>query len=300
MGNMLGLISKISVISSIVCILLISSISFHDVIAEKIEPENDKFLITLKTNQTEQDISRYKIDGVDPYPGISSKISRNILKSLEIPAVSFNQTDPSFFKKTPVYIYLDSPESISNLPSNIEILAKAGKIAAAKLTLNEMNDLSELETVQRITKPHMAEFYGHEVSEGVAFTMADDFHNAGIDGSGVTVGIIDGGFFPNNPEISSNVDSFMLFDAFNFCNGDIACGASAGDSHGTAVAEVVVDEAHGARLILATIATDVDYINAVDYMKDNDADIITASLGFPTAGSIFEWSLRGLISHRCR
>jgi len=207
-----------------------------------------------------------------------------MIQSIPSKAVRYSENGAKM-GKTPVYIYLDSPESISNLPSNIEILTKDGKIAAAKLTLNEMNELSQLESVERIGIPHMAEFYGHAVSQGVSFSMADNFHSVGIDGSGVTVGIIDGGFFPNNPEISSNVVSSMLFDAFNFCNGDIACGDPLGDSHGTAVAEIVVDEAPGASLLLATIATNIDYINAVDYLKDNGADIIIASLGFPTLGS---------------
>ena len=148
-----------------------------------------------------------------------------------------------------------------------------------------MNEISELETVQRITMPHMAEFYGHAASEGVSFTTADDFHNAGIDGSGVTLAIIDGGFFPTNSEIVGNVISSALFDAFNFCNGDIACGDPVGDSHGTAVAEIVVDEAPGVSLRLYTIATDVDYNNAVNDAIANGVDIITASLGFPTLGS---------------
>jgi len=133
---------------SIILFILISSISIQDVIAEKNNNPNDKFMITLDANQTLQDNSRFKIDGVDPYPGISQKISRQFLKTLDIPPVSFSQTEPGFFIKTPVYIYLDSSESITNLPSNIEILAKDGKIAAAKLTLNEMNDLSQLDSVE--------------------------------------------------------------------------------------------------------------------------------------------------------
>ena len=159
------------------------------------------------------------------------------------------------------------------------------KFAAAKLTLNEMNDLSQLDSVERIGVPHMAEFFSHEVSEGVSFSMADNFHSVGIDGTGVTVAIIDGGFYPTNSEIAGNVISSTLFDAFNFCNGDIACGDPSGDSHGTAVAEVVVDESPGVSLRLYTIATNVDYNNAVDDAIANGVDIITASLGFPTLGS---------------
>jgi len=276
---------KISKILSISVILLFASFMVPNVIAEKDNKTKEKFSIILSSNTGDDKKPKHKIKDKDQYPNISKKISPNILKSMEIPTGPLNLKDPKFQIKVPAYIYLDKAESVSSLPKNIDIKTQVGKTVAAKLSVKEMTELSALDVVQRITMPHMAEFYGHAVSQGVSFTMADDFHNAGIDGSGVTVGIIDGGFFPNDPEISSNVVSSMLFDAFNFCNGDIACGESVGNSHGTAVAEIVVDEAPGASLLLATIATNVDYINAVVYLKDNGADIITASLGFPTLGS---------------
>jgi len=275
--------AKVLEISSISAILLLAFFLVPDVIAEKDAKTTEKFSIILSSKTGEEKNPNDIIK--DKHPNISKKISQNILKTMDIPAGPLNLNDPQFQIKVPAYIYLDKPESVSSLPTNLDIKTQVGKTVAAKLSVKEMNELSELDVVQRITQPHMAEFYGHALSQGVAFTMADDFHSVGIDGSGVTVGIIDGGFFPNNPEISSNVVSSMLFDAFNFCNGDIACGASAGNSHGTAVAEIVVDEAPGASLLLATISTNVDYINAVVYLKDNGADIITASLGFPTLGS---------------
>jgi len=245
--------------------------------------ENLSIILSSKTGDDKN--PNQKIKDKDPYPNISKKVSQNILKTMGISAGPLNLKDPQFQIKVPVYIYLDKAESVSSLPTNIDIKTQVGKTVAAKLSVKEMNEISELETVQRITMPHMAEFYGHAGSEGVPFTMADDFHIAGIDGTGVTVAIIDGGFFPTNSEIVGNVISSVLFDAFNFCNGDIACGDPVGDSHGTAVAEIVVDEAPGASLILITIATNIDYINGVDYAKANGADIITASLGFPTLGS---------------
>jgi len=266
-------------------ILFSSAISAAPIAFAENHKTTEKFEITLssETGDNANDIS--KIKEKDPYPDISQKVSQNILDTLEIPAGPLNLNDPKLQTKVPVYIYLDKSESFSALPSNIDIKAHAGKIVAAKLTLKEMNDLSSLDSVVNIGIPHLAEFDSHAVSEGVSFTMADNFHNVGIDGTGVTIAIIDGGFFPNDSEIVGNVISSALFDVFNFCSGDIACGATAGNSHGTAVAEIIVDEAPGVNLRLYTIATNIDYNNAVDDAIANGVDIITASLGFPTLGS---------------
>jgi len=209
---------KVSEILGIFIILMLGSFLIPNVIAENDNKTTDKSSIILssktgidknpnviaekdnKTTEKSSIILSLKIgDDINPiqYPNISQKISQNILKTMEIPAGPLNLKDPEFQIKVPAYIYLDKPESFSSLPTNIDIKTQVGKTVAAKLSVKEMNEISELETVQRITMPHMAEFYGHAVSEGVSFTMADNFHNVGIDGTGVTVAIIDGGFFPN-------------------------------------------------------------------------------------------------------
>jgi len=221
------------------------------------------------------------------YDPFSEKISRHLLEILM-------STDPTsaakrmgtFYQENrlPVYIYLDSEDSISRLPSNIAITGSDEKIAVAKLTLNEMIQLARLSSVMKIGMPHLAVLHGHAVSEGVSFTNADNFHSAGIDGTGVTIAVIDGDFFPNNPEIQSNVISSKLFDFLGFCGGSISCGVTAGNSHGTAVAEIIVDMAPNVNLRLYTIATSVDFNNAVQDAINNNVDIIIASLGFPTLG----------------
>jgi len=221
------------------------------------------------------------------YSGFSSKISPKILDVITSsdPILAAKSLGLSYKdNKMPVYIYLDSPESLSSLPPGITVSASDGRIAAAQLTIDEMNQLAQLDSVVRIGTPHKRVLYGHVTGEGVSFTSANNFHSAEIGGAGVTVAIIDADFFPNDPEIAGNVISAILFDAFNFCGGSISCGATAGNSHGTAVAEIVVDMAPVVNLRLYTIATSVDFNNAVDDAIANNVDIITVSLGFPTAG----------------
>ncbi len=82
------------------------------------------------------------------------------------------------------------------------------------------------------------------------------------------------------PEISGNIVS----EWFGAGCADIACNSTNGDSHGTAVAEIIVDMAPNVNLWLYAIETSVDFANAVDDATANNVDIITASLGFPTQG----------------
>jgi hypothetical protein len=129
-----------------------------------------------------------------------------------------------------------------------------------------------------------AVFYDHIESEGVSFSIADEMHTAGFNGTGIKVAVIDASFFPTHHEIVNNVENSTLFDSTNNCLGDIACGFAAGNSHGTAVAEVIVDMAPDVKLLLYTIYNSVDFNNAVDDAIQSGANIITASLGFPGQG----------------
>lgn len=216
----------------------------------------------------------------------SKKISKVLTKSIK------NQKDRQEFGvlsldeegKTRVYLHLTDKEDLSEIPSQYEIIDHADNIVVAKLSLDEMNEIAALDIVKTIGPLQRAVFYTHQVSEGVANTFADSFHASGIDGTGVTVAVIDGSFHITDPEIAPNIISSQLLDVGGVCSGDIACGDAPGDSHGTAVAEIIVDMAPNVNLKLYAIGTSVDFNNAVDDAIANGADIITASLGFPTVG----------------
>lgn len=216
----------------------------------------------------------------------SKKIDKKVLKLFrqphEKPEFGLRALDAE--NKTSVYLYLDKKESISAIAPKIKIDGIADNIVVTKLSLQEMSELANFTAVTRIAAPDKAVFYTHLVGEGVSFTSANTFHAAGIDGTGVKVAIIDDSFFVTDPEIASNVNSAILFDSSNFCGGSITCGNLPGNSHGTAVAEIVVDMAPNVDLLLYAIGNSVDFDNAIDDAMSKGASIITASLGFPTAG----------------
>lgn len=175
------------------------------------------------------------------------------------------------------YVYLSD---LGNLPPGIEILAQDKNIIESKLDIQQIQTLAKSPSVEKITLPDYARFSVIDESEGVTFSLADKLHLAGFNGSGITVAVIDDSFITNNTQISGNIIS----QSYAAGCADMACGYTDGNSHGTAVAEIVVDMAPGVNLRLYSIKGAVDFANAVDYAIGNGTDVITASLGFPTLG----------------
>jgi len=293
------------VVSVIVSILILSTIVTVNAFPghpspEKYVPPESTFAdkesppaqtATAETTVREFTTVRKKLVTLDKfdtrYENFSAKIDRHVLEVITSPdpQLAAQRMGMTFqADRLPIYIYLDSPDSISRLPPSITITGSDENIAVARLTLNEMNQLSQLKSVSRIGLPHMADSSGHAVSEGVSFSSATNFHNAGFDGAGVVVAVMDVDFFVNNPEIQPNIISSHLFDSGGSCGGSKSCGISAGNSHGTAVAEIVVDMAPGVSLRVYTIRNSVDFNNAVQDAINKGVDIIIASLRFHEQG----------------
>ena len=264
-------------------LVLISSIVILPVYADQ---DEGKKINEEKTKLKEKNIQDEQISiQTEPYGKDSEKIDKkiiNLFKTREKP--EFGLRSPDAENKTSVYLYLDRKESVSEISSKVKIDGIADNIIVAKLSLQEMNEIANLTAVTRIATPEIAVFYNHLIGQGVSFTAANTFHAVGINGTGVKVAIIDDSFDITDPEIASNVKSSVLFDSIPHCGGSITCGMTPGHSHGTAVAEIVVDMAPNVDLLVYAIGNSVDFDNAVDDAIGKGASIITASLGFPTAG----------------
>ena len=116
-------------------------------------------------------------------------------------------------------------------------------------------------------------------SEGVNLTNADAYHNAGYDGTGVKVAVIDRGFAALSTSISNGQ---LPADVVKVdCTGS-SCVSSSFSSetepHGTAVAEIVHDMAPGAKLYLIKISDTLDLADAEYYVKNNGIRIVNHSL----------------------
>jgi hypothetical protein len=112
------------------------------------------------------------------------------------------------------------------------------------------------------------------ISQGVYRTGADALQVAGITGKGIRIGILDLGFGANwqrreGTELppASQIDAVVSFDKTTGQPG--VAGLSSNDKptgHGESVAEVVHDMAPGARLTLVNYHTELEFVQAVDWL----------------------------------
>ena len=122
--------------------------------------------------------------------------------------------------------------------------------------------------------------------EGAVAHGAPAWHDAGVKGHGVKIGVIDVGFEGFRTLMGSE-----LPDAENVhirCYTDIGvlatdandCIDSSGSKHGTAVTEAVFDIAPEAEYYIANPWSRGDLQNSVQWMIDNDVDVINQSLSW--------------------
>ena len=112
-------------------------------------------------------------------------------------------------------------------------------------------------------------------SEGVSLTGADEYHAQGLNGSGIKVAVIDGGFIGYNLAMGHG-DLPVSMELFDFSG----TGFATDSEHGTAVAEAVYDMAPGADLYLMKISSSTDLENARDTCVARGIDVINHSMGW--------------------
>jgi subtilisin family serine protease len=110
--------------------------------------------------------------------------------------------------------------------------------------------------------------------EGVGASGAAAWQAAGINGAGVKVAVIDGGFGGLQAR-KDNGDLPASATVVDLCNGQTNDGV-----HGTGVAEIVYEMAPAAQLLLYCVAGEVALGQAKDQAKAAGANIITMSLAF--------------------
>ena len=86
--------------------------------------------------------------------------------------------------KIAIYIYLDNSNSIPNIPSQIEITGSDQNIVVAKVSSEEINQLAQLDFVQKITLPVLVE------PPTIPSTIPNDTDYSTILIIGVIIGII--------------------------------------------------------------------------------------------------------------
>lgn len=145
-------------------------------------------------------------------------------------------------------------------------------------SLSRIRGLSWVERVRPVSTVASSD-QGSVVSEGLPTMNVSGVHALNITGDGVKVGVLDTGFDTSNPEIADNVAASR-----DFSTADGATG------HGTAVSELIVDTAPDVELYLGSINTDIEFANAVAWLREQDVDVIVMSavfFGEPNDGTGF-------------
>jgi hypothetical protein len=190
------------------------------------------------------------------------------------------------------------------ISESLEILgasrvSTATGLVQAEISLDLVGQIAEIPGVVLIRKPIYAEHpepnlpppaklkSGVRTTEGLSPLNATAWHNAGITGIGVRVGVIDSSFGGYEALLGSDLPAAFRTHYRNF-------GSATLDSekvHGTGCAEIIHDIAPDAELFLAHIETGVDFRNALNWLRTNNVDVVSMSLGwyFPGPGDGTGW-----------
>lgn len=186
-------------------------------------------------------------------------------------------------------------EAVRALGGQIELTYES--TLQARVLIQHLEAIAALSQVRFVRLPVAPVFdQGTVVSEGVSLMGSRSWSNAGLDGKGVRVGVLDGGFFRFESLVGSELPPRERLVTRSFRRDNQMYSSRSPSRHGTALAEVVHDVAPGATLYLTAFNTDVELRRAIDYLITERVDVISTSLSIPsgcfTGPGIFEPYLR--------
>ena len=152
--------------------------------------------------------------------------------------------------------------------------------------LGPLSGFAGVRQVRPILRPQ--EDLGEVVSEAAELHGGTAWSLYGYWGSGVKVGIIDGGFGGITDLIGTELPTTIHARCYSLLFGAVPDDLDYCDSsfsvHGTAVAETIVDVAPDVTLYIADPYTGGDFIDAVNWMISEGVTVINQSLGFTWHG----------------
>ena len=252
------------------------------------DPASERILAQAGDNQ--EQISLPPIAKEPPrYPNLDSNLNRLAEESETISNPESPDADPSSQPAEPALVtFYVEPEHVAGvreyLKANGIFVRNVGEdYIEAHVPPRLLGAASEQPGVLRVDNvipPQPAQSRGDVFSQGVALHEADHWHSAGYRGQGVKVGVIDGGFEGfsqlQGSELPRNVTARCYFAEARAPSSSLSdCGV--GSSHGTAVAETVVDVAPDVELYIANPQSLGDLRNAVDWMTGQGVKVINRS-----------------------
>ena len=157
------------------------------------------------------------------------------------------------------------------------------ELVQASLSSDQSGDifaqLSGLEHILRLRLPETGMQDGTYLNtdiESLPVINAEAWHEAGITGKGVKIGILDVGFDTYKSLLGTALPEQVLARSF-------VAGVEidqAGETHGTSVAEIIHAIAPDADLVFAIYDTSTEMRQAVEWLVSQDVDIISNSTNF--------------------
>src|SRR3954470_4694327 len=181
---------------------------------------------------------------------------------------------------TPIVVRVaGQPSEASAAVSDVggSVRSESSDAVLAWVRPTQLSTLADDGRVQRVSEPRQPR--PTTTSEGVASIGASTWQSAGIDGSGVKLGIVDLGFRQLATEQAAGRLPLTAVTK-NFCGG----GIGGNTEHGTAVAEIAHQVAPGAQLYLVCIEFDDDVASAEHYLEQQGVTIVNASFSDPLGG----------------
>ncbi len=243
------------------------------------------------TQSVPQSLTQYAFSAAPPQPGMQAYLDAGLMSI-------------DGWEQIQVYIHVTSATAgdLAELVSRnavVERQSDDGHIIQARLPISNLAEIAGLDFVKAVTLPQ----YGHsnvgsKLTEGDALLDFDDLRTTlGVDGTGVTVGVISDGIFGLEAAIASgdlpattlvrdgggkltSTSGGVIAASFRG-DGDLegGLGAAPTGAEGTAMLEIIRDIAPGAQLRFANFNTSLEFIAAVDFLAAN-SDIVVDDIGF--------------------
>jgi hypothetical protein len=224
--------------------------------------------------------------------GLSTSESRQLMAGLVTDAGS---AGPTIAVSIELGASATGPATDLLAAAGARVVNVAGPTVEAYVPPDRLAALAGLDTVRAIRPIRRLAGTGH-VSPAVALHGSSTWQAAGLDGAGVKVGIIDGGFSGMAARLGSELPATvhaLCYTSVGSSTTSLADCAN-GETHGTAVAEAIFDMAPGVSLYVADPISRLDEQHAITWMTDNGIRVINASF---YSGEIFEGPGDGTSPH---
>jgi subtilisin family serine protease len=186
-------------------------------------------------------------------------------------------------------------EQVAHLGGEVELAHE--NWVQASLPVEELHELAAMPEVRFIrlpVRPFVTQ--GSVSSEGLSFIGSQIWNESGLTGQGVKVALLDpGGFRGYENMLGRELPAREQVTVRSFrpdrqiYEPDAPRGIQV---HGLATAEIVHDIAPEAELYLTMFSTDVEFIRAIDWLIEQQVNVINTSLGYSSGcfrtGGIFE------------